>query len=242
MTVSKSLKLILPRIPKNGSTSFTAWIAEQDKSLTYDDTIEHSCLNHYGNLVVEEYKEDIGDYDVVLVGRNPFKRQVSAFEYNIMLNRPLPLIGNIDSTFEEFYSTMEIKHLNTWSTEWDVGQEFLNQHHTFLREGHPAISISDIKFVKLENFVEEMTELGYNITELPVLNHHTSIESKKNQKGFLQESVNWPPTQGSNYIVKDWSFYYGKSEIVQKIQELYKYDFMFWGYDPNINPYTEEPW
>ena len=68
------------------------------------------------------------------------------------------------------------------------------------------------------------------------MNKHNDREGKPadvNSDGHMQ---------GSNYDVKEWQHYYGKKEIVKKIQELYKYDFILFGYDPSINPYTEEPW
>ena len=45
-----------------------------------------------------------------------------------------------------------------------------------------------------------------------------------------------------SYEIKNWDYYYTDMDIVTQIQLLYAEDFTLWGYDPKINPYTEEQW
>tara|TARA_R100001594_G_scaffold37704_1_gene68190 strand:+ start:50 stop:790 length:741 start_codon:yes stop_codon:yes gene_type:complete len=244
MSISKKLKLILPRIPKCGSTSTTTWLTKLDPSLLEENTGDHNNVYHY----ISELERDgisLSGYELVMVGRNPFKRQVSSFEYSKMLDP-----SNFDMTFEEFYKTLELKHICHYSNgvykknygdneEWHTDSCFMNQHHYFIINGHPDFPLERMQLVQLENFESDMEKIGFKGAELPHMNKHDDRELTDGETVPANTASTY---QGSNYEIKDWTEYYGNSEIVHKIQELYKYDFKLFGYDPNINPYTEEPW
>ena len=74
--ISHVEKIIVPEIPKSGSCSTYAWLKEQDRTIMRRD---HAPLIDYRNWCNVE-----DDYKVLLIGRNPFTRAVSAYELSLI--------------------------------------------------------------------------------------------------------------------------------------------------------------
>ena len=239
MSISRNLKIIIPRPPKAGSTSTAMWLMAQDDEMTKKDTEHHETLDNYQAKDI-----NLKDYTIIHVGRNPFKRQVSAYEFSRYTHNHAytPNCTVQDADFRTWY--MQLTNLMLYRYDeplgahdqgenrlrWDLDPVFFPQSH-FTSCRHDA---KHADFVQIEQFEEYRIEKYPDSPKLGVLNAHDT-----------REGDHYPSNSaggGENYEIKHWSEYYTDMDIVRKIQGLYSDDFTMWGYDPNINPYTEEPW
>ena len=223
--ISHVEKIIVPEIPKCGSSSAYAWLKEKDRTIMRRD---HAPLIDYRNWCNVE-----DDYHVMLIGRNPFTRAVSAYEYAQYAENISNLRGThvLKSSFQEWYNNIDYSDLAKNNTTEslklnDEEDEYLDAsfrpQYSFINyfedtRSHANERCDDLlknsEFLKLE-------ECDF----LPKVNTHKRTLEKR------------------SYEIKKWDQYYTDMDIVTQIQLLYAEDFTLWGYDPKINPYTEEPW
>ena len=223
--ISHVEKIIVPEIPKCGSSSAYAWLKEKDRTIMRRD---HAPLIDYRNWCNVE-----DDYHVMLIGRNPFTRAVSAYEYAQYAENISNLRGThvLKSSFQEWYNNIDYSDLAKNNTTEslklnDEEDEYLDAsfrpQYSFINyfddtRSHANVRCDDLlknsEFLKLE-------ECDF----LPKVNTHKRTLEKR------------------SYEIKKWDQYYTDMDIVTQIQLLYAEDFTLWGYDPKINPYTEEPW
>ena len=222
--ISHVEKIIVPEIPKCGSSSAYAWLKEKDRTIMRRD---HAPLIDYRNWCNVE-----DDYHVMLIGRNPFTRAVSAYEYAQYAENISNLRGThvLKSSFQEWYNNIDYRDLaknnTTQSLVLDEEDEYLDAsfrpQYSFINyfedtRSHANERCDDLlknsEFLKLE-------ECDF----LPKVNTHKRTLEKR------------------SYEIKKWDHYYTDKDIISQIQLLYAEDFVLWGYDPKINPYTEEQW
>ena len=223
--ISHVEKIIVPEIPKCGSSSAYAWLKAQDRTIFRRD---HAPLIDYRNWCNVE-----DDYHVMLIGRNPFTRAVSAYEYAQYAENISNLRGThvLKSSFQDWYNNIDYRDLAKNNTTEslklnDEEDEYLDAsfrpQYSFINyfedtRSHANERCDDLlknsEFLKLE-------ECDF----LPKVNTHKRTLEKR------------------SYEIKKWDHYYTDMDIVTQIQLLYAEDFILWGYDPKINPYTEEPW
>ena len=216
--ISHYLKIIAPKIPKNGTESMLMWAKGEDEK-----------TENFGHREIEFYKphmKENTDYKIILVGRNPFTRAVSAFEYTRNISNP----DHIVHDFDKHYHTVDSNAMIETPENWLPIGAFTKQ--TYWVKGHE--NMGETHKLKLENMSQELSEVIQFHVSMPKVNSHKRIAARHSKFHGTYE-------QGLSYDIQPWESYYSK-RMVKKIQELYKEDFEFWGYDPNINPYTEEPW
>ena len=176
------------------------------------------------------------DYKVLLVGRNPFTRAVSAYEYTKAAGHTYILKFKDFSDFMSQVNTDEkISYTDDTNNHFSPGipmgiGAFTKQ--VYWIKGHETMG--EVHKIKLENISQELSDIMGFYVDFPRKNTHKRVSSR-------HSSTHQRYMTGYSYEIKPWKHYYTK-DMVKKIQELYKEDFEFWGYDPNINPYTEEPW
>jgi hypothetical protein len=236
MSISRKLKIIIPRPPKAGSTSTATWLMAQDKDMVTKDTEHHEPLDHY----IDNHKIDLKDYTILHVGRNPFQRQISAYEFSRFTTNHAytPLHRVLDVDFKTWYMNLLMKHIYEYDEpldgehnfRWDLDPVFFPQT-SFTSNRHDAIHA---EFIQIEKFEEFRLEKYPDSPKLGRLNAHNNREGQS-YKSNSNANV-------ANYKVHDWTHYYTDMDIVRKMQALYSDDFSRWGYDPNINPWTEELW
>ncbi len=223
--ISHVEKIIVPEIPKCGSSSAYSWLKAQDRTIFRRD---HAPLIDYRNWCNVE-----DDYHVMLIGRNPYTRAVSAYEYAQYAENNSNLRGKrvMTSNFQEWYQHIEYQDLPKSNTTQSLtldeeNDEYLDAsfrpQYSFINyfddtRSHANVRCDDLlknsEFIRLE-------EADF----LPKVNTHKRTLEK------------------GSYNIQKWDHYYTDMDIVTQIQLLYAEDFVLWGYDPKINPYTEEPW
>ena len=105
--ISHELGLIVPEIPKCGSSTMYAHLLSKDRTL---DRRDHVPLIEYRNYI----KQGI-DYTAQFLGRNPYTRAVSAFEYgkrhdNHSKVNEVALLDD-DVTFQMWYNAIQYQDL-----------------------------------------------------------------------------------------------------------------------------------
>ena len=222
--ISHVEKIIVPEIPKCGSSSAYAWLKAKDRTIFRRD---HAPLIDYRNWCNVE-----DDYHVMLIGRNPFTRAVSAYEYAQYAENNSNLRGKrvLTSGFQEWYQHIEYADLPKNNTTVSL---VLNDEDEYL----------DASFRPQYSFINYFDDTRSHANERcdDLLQNHEFIRLE--EADFLpQVNTHKKTAEGSSYEIKNWNLYYTDMEIVTQIQMLYAEDFTLWDYDPSINPYTEEPW
>jgi hypothetical protein len=235
--ISHKLKLIIPEIPKCGSCSIFEWMLKEDPEFQTTD-IDAWGKYHPGHKQLHEHdrlmKDDVS-YQRVLVGRNPYTRAVSAFEYCqyamdvSAINGLFVLKCLNDVDFKSWF--MNITSPNAWVNPSGTPQAPVDvPDHNYLDGGfrtqkYYAEGYDDkTLFIHLEEGSKQLSKILKFEVSLPYVNTHKKT------------------LENSDYRIGPWEEYYSDMDIIKQIQLLYKEDFTLWGYDPNINPYTEESW
>ena len=235
--ISHKLKLIIPETPKCGSCSVHEWMLKEDPDLETTDIDAwgkywpgHRPLYEHDKLM----KDDVS-YQRVLVGRNPYTRAVSAFEYCQYAEDVSALNGLFvqkslnDVNFKSWY--MNITAPDAWVHPSGTPLAPVDApDHNYLDGGFRTQKYfaegydDETLFIHLEDGSKQLSTILKMNVSLPYVNSHKKT------------------LEGREYRIGPWEEYYSDMETVMQIQLLYKDDFTLWGYAPNINPYTEESW
>jgi len=222
--ISHVEKIIVPEIPKSGSCSTYAWLKAQDRTIMRRD---HAPLIDYRNWCNVE-----DDYHVMLIGRNPFTRAVSAYEYAQYAENISNLRGThvLKSNFQDWYNNIDYADLAKNNTTVSL---VLNDEDEYL----------DASFRPQYSFINYFDDTRSHANE-------RCDDLLKNSEFLKLEECDFLPKVNTHkrtlekrsYEIQNWKHYYTDMDIVTQIQLLYAEDFTLWGYDPKINPYTEEAW
>ena len=225
--ISHELGLIVPEIPKCGSSAMYAHLLSKDSTL---DRKDHAALIEYRNYI----KPGI-DYTARFLGRNPYTRAVSAFEYGKRHDNHSSLNGvtllDDDVTFQMWYNAIQYQDLFR-----DHGTE--GMYFEGKEEGLTGCFRTQTSFI---NYIDDSRSFNSERCD-DLLKKHEFIRLEEWGKDKSVVNSHRNTNEGRRYELKHWNLYYTDMEIVKQIELLYKDDFILWGYDPKINPYTEEPW
>jgi len=168
----------------------------------------------------------------MLIGRNPFTRAVSAYEYAQYSenNSNLRDKSVLTSGFQEWYQHLEYADLPKANTTQSL---VLNDEDEYL----------DASFRPQYSFINYFEDTRSHANE-------RCDDLLKNSEFLKLEECDFLPKVNTHkrtlekrsYDIKNWNLYYTDMDIVTQIQMLYAEDFTLWDYNPSINPYTEEPW
>ena len=244
--ISESLGLIVPEIPKCGPCSMYDWLKTLDGALERKD---HIALNQYPQYMTQPAK----NYTVIMMGRNPYTRAVSAYEYaqyaeNDSNFRGLCVLEKLnDVTFQGWYNSIKSTDLArgcgpegyTFETEGEFLDGSFRPQTAYAcvfddsrsmdAQAAPEL-LENARFLQLESANMTLSHFMGQKVELPYVNtHKETLET--NNEGL----------HGS-YRMNDWTEYYTDKDIVTQIKLLYADDFTLWGYDEKINPYTGKTW
>jgi hypothetical protein len=223
--ISHVEKIIVPEIPKCGSSSAYAWLKEKDRTIFRRD---HAPLIDYRNWCNVE-----DDYHVMLIGRNPYTRAVSAYEYAQYSENNSNLRGKsvLTSGFQEWYQHIEYEDLPKSNTTQSL---VLNQEEDEYLDASFRPQYSFINYFEdTRSHANERCDDLLKNSEFLKLEECDFLPKVNTHKRTLEKR---------SYDIKNWNLYYTDMDIVTQIQMLYAEDFNLWGYDYKINPYTEEPW
>jgi hypothetical protein len=219
--VSKKSKLIFLMPPKTASNSLSESL--YDSSIDFDELVgfPYPKIHLYLSEIVAAYRiEDIVNYKIIQVTRNPMDRFVSSYFHQMRMieNKPVKISGmdietytrhffkslihSEDDFLERFYgNTKFIKNAVLSGNSWGGSRLFLNQHQW---------NDMDVKveYFKLEDLKEYTTSLsdyiGVYIPELP--------EKNTNKKKVDYQSLVTP-------------------RIKQIVEFVYEYDYELLNYE-----------
>jgi len=225
--ISHDLGLIVPEIPKSGSSAMYAWLLGKDRALERKD---HVPLIEYRQHI----KQGI-DYTARFLGRNPYTRAVSAFEYGKRHDNHSKVNGvtllDDDVTFQMWYNAIQYQDL--FKNHGTEGMKFASEE-----EDLTGCFRTQTSFI---NYLDDSRSFhGEKCDDLLEKHEFLRLEEWGKDKSVVNSHK--LTNEGRRYELKNWNLYYTDMEIVKQIEILYKDDFILWGYDPKINPYTEEPW
>ena len=225
--ISHDLGLIVPEIPKSGSSAMYAWLLGKDRALERKD---HVPLIEYRQHI----KQGI-DYTARFLGINPYTRAVSAFEYGKRHDNHSKVNGvallDDDVTFQMWYNAIQYQDL--FKNHGTEGMKFASEE-----EDLTGCFRTQTSFI---NYLDDSRSFHAERCD-DLLKNHEFLRLEEWGKDKSVVNSHKLTNEGRRYELKNWNLYYTDMEIVKQIEILYKDDFILWGYDPNINPYTEEPW
>jgi hypothetical protein len=214
MVINDRRKVIFIHIPKTGGVSVERSIHKAlggDEKIPYGQLINqppkieqsipglglHSMLKDYRRY----FGQEINDFYIFSIVRNPWRRMVSHYEYLIstMFNRRVNAYNRLD--FPKFVQVYKTKLL---------AYSLLEGYDTFLKDDY---STQLNKVIKLENINEE----------LPIIGDEIKLE--------ITEVLHMNPTNPNQKEHKNWRDYYnpGLRDRVYKMFEndIKKYNYEF---------------
>lgn len=229
--VSKKNKLIFLLPPKTGSTSLK-WCLISSK-IPFDNVINipnHPTIHLLLSEILKVHnikKDELNQYKIIQITRNPYDRFVSAVyhqniiikenhtlsEYLEKLNKYLYLLpNNQDLFYEKFYTIKSHKENNFKNNEWG-GLRFW-----FKQEWWNDIG-ADVNYFKLESITENLAELSefinIKLREFPHARPAGSNRNIKYEKYFNENTlIDFEKLYNSDVKKFNYEFYNPPSKIL----------------------------
>ncbi len=203
--ISKKNKLILLLPPKTGSTSFKRCLIQS--GIHFDlptGNVKYPVYHSTLTEIIESYevnKDELNEYKIIQIVRNPFDRFVSAWKHqndiihsNLQLSDMVEKVSkhkhllpnNIDDFYTSFYGSISFKHNAFRNGNWG-GMKFWCEQNWW------NLLNDTTKYFKLENLknnTEELSDyLGIKLPEMPHIKPNKESIRDSDYRIYYNENI-----------------------------------------------------